>query len=145
MANIKGFFTKVRNLKKEDIKEHFKKRKERRQMILEKRRNGKFAKKMQPVYKWMNRLSVPLQFLLACIINFFIEVISRLSFGEAWAYLTKTPLVFLYNSCMIFVTFTIVYLVRRRVFTRILLSVFWLFLGICNGYLLTKRVTPFNA
>ena len=46
---------------------------------------------------------------------------------------------------MIFVTFTIVYLVRRRVFTRILLSVFWLFLGICNGYLLTKRVTPFNA
>ena len=28
---------------------------------------------------------------------------------------------------------------------RILLSVFWLFLGICNGYLLTKRVTPFNA
>ena len=73
MANIKGFFTKVRNLKKEDIKEHFKKRKERRQMILEKRRNGKFAKKMQPVYKWMNRLSVPLQFLLACIINFFIE------------------------------------------------------------------------
>lgn len=82
MANIKGFFTKVRNLKKEDIKEHFKKRKERRQMILEKRRNGKFAKKMQPVYKWMNRLSVPLQFLLACIINFFIEVISRLSFGE---------------------------------------------------------------
>lgn len=25
MANIKGFFTKVRNLKKEDIKEHFKK------------------------------------------------------------------------------------------------------------------------
>ncbi|HJC90954.1 MAG TPA: LTA synthase family protein, partial [Candidatus Mediterraneibacter excrementigallinarum] len=24
-------------------------------------------------------------------------------------------------------------------------SVFWLFLGICNGYLLTKRVTPFNA
>ncbi len=46
---------------------------------------------------------------------------------------------------MIFVTFTIVYLVRRRVFARILLSVFWLFLGICNGYLLTKRVTPFNA
>ena len=79
MANIKGFFTKVRNLKKEDIKEHFKKRKERRQMILEKRRNGKFAKKMQPVYKWMNRLSVPLQFLLACIINFFIEVNSNAS------------------------------------------------------------------
>ena len=56
-----------------------------------------------------------------------------------------TPLVFLYNAFLIFATFSIVYLVRRRTFARILLSVFWLFLGICNGYLLTKRVTPFNA
>ena len=143
--DIKGFFTKVRNLKKEDIKRHFKEKKERRQRILEERRNSRFAKKMQPVYKWMNRLSLPLQFLLACVINFLIEVVSRLSFFEAWDYLTGTPLVFLYNSFMIFVTFMIVYLFRRRVFARILLSVFWLFLGICNGYLLTKRVTPFNA
>ena len=52
---------------------------------------------------------------------------------------------FLYNAFMIFVTFMIVYLFRRRVFARILLSVFWVFLGTCNGYLLTKRVTPFNA
>ena len=46
---------------------------------------------------------------------------------------------------MIFATFSIVYLVRRRVFARILLSVFWLALGVCNGYMLLKRVTPFNA
>lgn len=143
--DIKGFFTKLKNLKKEDIKRHFKERKERRQRILEKRRNSRFARRMQPVYKWMNRFSVPLQFLLACVINFLIEVISRLSVFEAWDYLVGTPLVFLYNAFMIFTTFSIVYLVRRRVFVRILLSVFWLFLGICNGYLLTKRVTPFNA
>ncbi len=30
-------------------------------------------------------------------------------------------------------------------FARILLSVFWLALGVCNGYMLLKRVTPFNA
>ena len=58
--DIKGFFTKLKNLKKEDIKRHFKERKERRQHILEQRRNSRFAKKMQPVYKWMNRLSLPL-------------------------------------------------------------------------------------
>ena len=143
--DIKGFFTKVRNLKKEDIKRHFKEKKERRQRILEERRNSKFAKKMQPVYKWMNRLSLPLHFLLACVLNFLIETISRLSPFEAWDYMTGTPLVFLYNSFMIFATFSIVYLVRRRVFARILVSVFWVVLGICNGYLLTKRVTPFNA
>ena len=143
--DIKGFFTKVRNLKKEDIKRHFREKKERRQRILEERRNSRFAKKMQPVYKWMNRLSLPLHFLLACVINFLIELVSRLSFFEAWDYMVGTPLVFLYNAFMIFATFSIVYLVRRRVFARILISVFWIFLGICNGYLLTKRVTPFNA
>lgn len=143
--DIKGFFAKIKNLKKEDIKQHFKAKKERRQRILEARRNSPFARKMQPVYRWMNRLSLPLQYLLACVINFVIELVSRLSFFEAWDYMVGTPLVFLYNACMIFVTFMLVYLVRRRVFTRILISVFWIFLGICNGYLLTKRVTPFNA
>lgn len=143
--DIRGFFVKVRNLKKEDIKRHFREKKERRQRILEERRNSRFAKKMQPVYKWMNRLSLPLHFVLACLINFLIEVISRLSIFEAWDYMVGTPLVFLYNAFLIFATFSIVYLVRRRMFARILLSVFWLFLGTCNGYLLTKRVTPFNA
>ena len=97
--DIKGFITKIRNLKKEDLKQHFKERKERRQKILEKRRNSPFARKMQPVYKWMNRLSLPLHYLLACVINFLIEMISRLSFFEALDYLAGTPLVFLYNSC----------------------------------------------
>ncbi len=143
--DIKGFFVKVRHLKKEDIKRHFKEKKKRRQRILEERRNSKTAKRLQPVYKWMNRLSLPLQFLLSCIINFLIELISRLSFFEAWDYMVGSPLVFLYNAFLIFATFSIVYLVRRRMFARILLSVFWLFLGTCNGYLLTKRVTPFNA
>lgn len=143
--DIKGFFSKVKHLKKEDIKRHFQQKKERRQQILEERRNSAFAKKMRPVYKWMNRFSLPLQYLLACVINFFVELISRHSLFQAWDYLVETPLVFLYNSCLIFATFTFVYLVRRRVFARILISVFWIFLGTCNGYLLLKRVTPFNA
>lgn len=143
--DIKGFFVKIKNLKREDIKRHFQEKKERRRRILEERRSSSRAKKMQPVYKWMNRLSLPLHFLLACVINFLIELISRLSFFEAWNYMVGTPLVFLYNAFLIFATFSIIYLVRRRVFARILLSVFWLFLGTCNGYLLTKRVTPFNA
>lgn len=59
--------------------------------------------------------------------------------------MTETPLVFLYNAFMIFMTFSIVYLFRRRVFVRIIISVLWMVLGVCNGYMLLKRVTPFNA
>ena len=46
---------------------------------------------------------------------------------------------------MIFATFFIVYIFRRRMFTRIIISVLWLILGIINGYMLSVRVTPFNA
>lgn len=143
--DIKGTAERVRHLKREDVKAWWKKKKERREEILEKRRNSKFARTMKPVYRFMDRFSIIFQALLACILNFGIEAISRHSIVEAWSYMTGTPLVFLYNAFMIFVTFSIVYLFKRRVFVRILLSVFWLFLGVCNGYMLLKRVTPFNA
>lgn len=143
--DLKGGIEKIKNLKKEDIIRHFKARKERRARIIEARRNSAFAKKMQPVYKFMNRFSVVFHALLACIINFAIEAISRHSVVEAWTYMTGSPLVFLYNAFMIFVTFSIVYLFKRRVFVRIIISVFWMVLGVANGYMLLKRVTPFNA
>lgn len=143
--DIKGKIQRLRNLKKEDVKAYWKGRKERRSRILEERRNSAFAKKMQPVWKWMNRLSLLFHALLACVINFAIEAISRHSVFEAWDYMTETPVVFLYNAFMIFVTFSVVYLFRRRVFARIIVSVLWLILGVANGYMLLKRVTPFNA
>lgn len=143
--DIKGTFHKIRNLKKEDIKAYWKARRERRARIIEERRNSAFARKMKPVYKFMNRFSVVFHALLACIINFSIEAISRHSAIEAWSYMTGTPVVFLYNAFMIFITFSVVYLFKRRVFIRIIISVFWLVLGVANGYMLLKRVTPFNA
>lgn len=143
--NVRGKIQKLRHLKREDIKKALRDRKERRQRILEERRNSAFAKKMAPVYRFMNRFSLLFHAIWAMIINFLIEIISRHSLFAAWEYLTETPVVFLYNSFMIFVTFSIVYLFRRRVFVRILVSVFWIALGIINGAMLMKRVTPFNA
>ena len=143
--DIKGNIERLRHLSREDFKNNSKKRKERRQRILEERKNSAFSKKMAPVYKWMNIFSIPLHAVWAMVINLIIESISRHSVFAAWSYMVETPLVFLYNSFMIFVTFSIVYLFRRRVFTRILLSVFWIMLGIVNGAMLLKRVTPFNA
>lgn len=138
-------FTKLKNMKPEDIKEYRRMRKERREHILEKRRNSAFAKKMAPYYRFMNRFSLLFHAIWACAINFLIEAVSRHSPVEAWKYMTGTPLVFFYNAGMIFVTFMLVYLFRRRVFARIIISVVWLFIGVCNGVMLLKRVTPFNA
>ena len=143
--DIKGKIRKIKNLKKEDVIAYWKGRHERRERILEARRNSAFAKKMQPVYAFMNRFSLIFHALLACIINFVIEAISRHSVVAAWDYMTGTPLVFLYNAFMIFVTFSIVYLFKRRIFVRIIIGEIWVILGIANGYILLKRVTPFNA
>ena len=143
--DIKGKIRKIKNMKKEHVIAYWKGRHERRERILEARRNSAFAKKMQPVYAFMNRFSLIFHALLACIINFAIEAISRHSVVAAWEYMTGTPLVFLYNAFMIFVTFSIVYLFKRRIFVRIIISAIWVILGIANGYILLKRVTPFNA
>ena len=143
--DIKGKIRKIRNLKKEDVIAYWKGRHERRERILEARRNSAFAKKMQPVYAFMNRFSLIFHALLACIINFVIEAISRHSVVAVWDYMTETPLVFLYNAFMIFVTFSIVYLFKRRIFVRMIIGAIWVILGIANGYILLKRVTPFNA
>ncbi len=93
----------------------------------------------------MNRISMLLEAVGACMINFVIEWISRHSFTEALNYLDQRTWAFAYNSFIIFITFSLVYLVRKRVFARVIITSLWLILGIINGVTLDMRVTPFNA
>ena len=136
---------KLKKIRLEDAKAYLKQRKVRREEVIEKRRNSVWGKKLQPVYMWMNRLSIPLHFLLSCVINFVIEAISRHSVVDAWEYMTMSPWAFSFNAYIIFITFLVVYLVRRRVFMRIIVTVLRLVVGCVNGYMLSVRVTPFNA
>lgn len=92
-----------------------------------------------------NTISVPLQALGCCILYFIIEAISRHSIMEAWTFMTGKPVVFLYNSLLLFTSSVIVYLFRRRALLRIIVGAFWLFLGIVNGVILASRVTPFTG
>ncbi len=52
---------------------------------------------------------------------------------------------FLYNTFLIFVTFSIAYLVKRRIFVYVVVSIFWLATGIMNGIILCYRITPFTV
>ena len=97
--------------------------------------------KMVPV---LNRFSLAFHFLLACILCFMIEIISRRSLPSAFSFVIGHSWAFLYNSFIIYATLSIVYLFRRRALMRFLISGFWLFLGIINGCILSKRVTPFG-
>ena len=97
------------------------------------------------LYKICNKISLLLHALCSAAGYFLIEAISRHSFTDAWTYMTGKPLVFVYNTAFIFTTMLIVYLFHRRVFWRVVVSVFWLFLGIVNCILLLNRVTPFTG
>lgn len=129
----------------QSIKDYRERKKLKRAELLEKRRNSEMYKKLQPVYQVMNRISLLLHVLLAAGINLVIEAFSRHSLGQAWEYMIQSPWTFLYNTYVIFITFLFVYLIKKRVFARILISVLWLALGFANGYMLSVRVTPFNA
>ncbi len=92
----------------------------------------------------MNRYSLLLHAVLACGICFAIEWISRHSFVEACEFVVDRNLVFLYNSFIVWASLTLVYVFRRRMFARTVISAFWLILGIVNGCILAQRVTPFG-
>lgn len=96
-------------------------------------------------YKILNKISILLHIFGSAAGYFLIEAMSRHSFLEAWKYMTERPLVFAYNTALIFTTSLLVYLFRRRCFFRVLVAIFWLTLGIINGVLLTTRVTPFTG
>lgn len=94
--------------------------------------------------KYLHNAGV-LSFALAFLLNFIIEACGRLSVVEAVQFLFGSPLVFLYNVLIIFMTLTITLLVRRRVFVYVVVSIAWLALGITNGIILSNRMTPFTV
>ncbi len=143
--DIKAGFTKLKSLRASDIKDASKKYKQTRETRKAAFYESAAGKKLQAVYRFMNRFSIIFHGIWAILINYIIEAMSRHSVMAAWEFSRVSTKAFLYNSFIIFATFSIVYLFKRRVFSRIILSILWLTLGIVNGVMLSRRVTPFNA
>jgi phosphoglycerol transferase MdoB-like AlkP superfamily enzyme len=93
---------------------------------------------------FFNRYSLLFHALLACMLVFVIEVCSRRSLVDACVFLGSHSFAFFFNALIIFFTMSVVYLFRRRMLMRIIISCFWLLLGIINGCVLSQRVTPFG-
>ena len=91
-----------------------------------------------------NKYSLAFHFLLACLLIFVIELISRRNFISAVTFLRHHTFAFLYNALIIFASLSLVYLSRYRAQLRILISGAWIFLGTINGLILSNRVTPFS-
>lgn len=105
-------------------------------------RHDKFAS--NPKVQFMSKFSLLFQGLLACLLILIIETCSRHSLISAFSFIVDSPLTFLYNALLIWASLLLVYLFKRRMMMRIIISVFWVLLGVVNGIILAARVTPFN-
>ena len=130
---------------KETLHKFYSKRKERKEKRAARERKHLLKPQQREKLLYiLNRYSLIFHYLLACFVCFFIEVISRHSFADAFSFVFDRGLVFLYNSLIVFTSLHLVYFFRRRALMRTLISVIWLFLGTINGCVLLKRVTPFS-
>ena len=85
---------------------------------------------------------------LACwsaILNYFLESSLRKSMLLGFLHMFSQPLVFLYNTLIIFGFFSVILLLKRRLFYFTVVSVFWLTIAITDYVVLLSRNTPLNA
>lgn len=94
--------------------------------------------------KYLHQNSLGFCILLSLILNLIIETLGRRSPVLCLDYILHSPFTFLYNSFIIFATLALAYLVKRRVFVYMVVSVLWLAIGITNGIILCNRTTPFT-
>lgn len=74
-----------------------------------------------------------------------IEIIGRGSIVGALLFVVQRPAIFALNTMIILAVLSLAFLAKRRLLAFVLLSVFWLIIGIVNGVLLIFRTTPFTA
>lgn len=114
--------------------------------LISKFKETKFAKKADKVWnsKVLGNPWVRLG-LLALLLNFVNECLSRHSFIKGIIYFGSHPLAFLFNSFMIFFTLSIAMLFKKRVFATFFISALWFGLGVTNFVIRSSRKSPFAA
>lgn len=88
---------------------------------------------------------LPLYFVLAALLIFLVESLSRHSPLEALVFLWKSPLAYLTNYGIILLTLLPALLFSKRAAAITMVSVAWTILGIAQCIILATRVTPLTA
>ncbi len=87
----------------------------------------------------------PFYFVLASILTFAVEWLSRRSFVDAVQFMVGSPLAYLTNYGIILLTLLLSLLFRKRVAGMALTTAVWAVLGVAQCVVLLSRVTPLSA
>lgn len=82
---------------------------------------------------------------LAVVMYIYMETFARHSLIACVRFFIERPLIFSFNIFIIFATYAIPILFRKRSFWYLIVSVFWFAIGTANGIILLNRMTPFNV
>lgn len=82
---------------------------------------------------------------VALVLDYVIEILSRHSLIEATKFVVGQPFTFICNVLIIMLTLLVGLLFQKRIFVISFVSCIWLAFGITNCVLLTFRITPFSV
>lgn len=102
------------------------------------------GEKMAGPDQYFNDHAILLHIPLSILVVFIIELVSRHSFAGVFEFMAHHTIAFCYNCLVVYLIYTLTFLVRRRSFLRVLITGVLLLLGVINGILLLSRVSPFG-
>ncbi|MDO4941638.1 MAG: sulfatase-like hydrolase/transferase [Lachnospiraceae bacterium] len=97
------------------------------------------------IMKFLYNKPLLLNALIAVIFAVVLEEAGRQSFPlSTWGFITQKTSMFLYSVFILFFSYSIVLIVRKRIFAYIVISVLWGGVGLVNFLMLDSRNTPFT-
>lgn len=88
---------------------------------------------------------ITLLVLIALVINFILEILSRHSIVGMVKFVINSPVVFLCNAMIILLSLFIALPFKKRYFAAVFIAIMWIVCGIINYVVLGFRATPFTA
>lgn len=102
-------------------------------------------KVLTAIMKFFYEKPLLLNAILAVILAVVLEIAGRQTFPlSTWGFISEKTTMFLYSVFIIFFSYSIVLIVRRRIFVYIVVSILWGAVGLVNFMMLDSRNTPFT-
>ena len=96
-------------------------------------------------FAYLNRHPILESALIALVLNFVMEIVSRRSLISAVSFLVHSPHFFLAGWAVIFLTLSLAPLFPKKIFIYCLFGILWLSMAITNAVLVVIRTAPFEA
>ena len=96
-------------------------------------------------FAYLNRHPILESALIALVLNFVMEIVSRRSLISAVSFLFHSPHFFLAGWAVIFLTLSLAPLFPKKIFIYCLFGILWLSMAITNAVLVVIRTAPFEA